>query len=1006
MAGYSARPMPPRPTAPSQGTQRPPPPGRAGMRSEAPPAAPPAAPPVTQSGHQALPESGAMPAASPHPGTPVAAPPGAPAPAEAAPTPAKAKTIVQRKQKLTDCPTNVKEAMDWILRLTNKDGTIGGQPDKEAINELAGELLALMKETQTYIKGRYKRYSSEDKRLIAEVIKALESDTKYTGMVSVGSLDNDNIYGGVITQLSTSFNSLVGWIGMHISGLVLGKVKASPEEGYLSAYDKDATWKNAKTEKDGTKICAKIFLGCIPLLFTGITYLYWQCSHGNDDSGGKRWVCDVQRHAGGSSCQELTNPDGNICNYLQSIGFPLEQLNDNDSSNRDANFLVSIIKDFFPEFDSRGNRMGFRMLSGDIPPVDQAYSSFIKTLLVNSKLKDSEPSSEILASLYFASKYYFQAQHYTPKYKKDEKKRLPATIREMLYWLMTLPYTPFYRSMELEGLEKILKIEKGNNVEFIKGKNPRECISIDLINTHYRVLSTCSYSSIVLMAIQGGLDDKETRSDPLIVHKLLTNTHFSFYYPLKEKEWFELLWDIVSDLYLQIKFLSEQCMTCVTEGCGWKWCQYGSGVSCKNILSWICGATTEQGGVLHSCVSDGCNQSHNEHVTSKGQCSPLQAFLCDNLTNFICRDTTKKGYTIYQDHITHRVQRQWCPIPLGFKQSDLPSVPRNGNCLEIILDTFCYSKTESVSLFNLIMCLMGFMVKTPRSLGDLFGFFYSLGESTDNIGTGDKGPIMKTELEDTIKYYSWNSSHTFNNTDIVSAVKTLSGNADSASHRGPINHPADFKSIHGCYIDKCGSYIAPLRGDIYSVFHTKYAHTYLAWIVYLADYLCEGIKDLINKFKKVKCKYCDHIPQCEPGCHEIDKDNDCKCQSVVKCAAVLELYHRYGFGYSSASELHGTSSKKTCEDFFNQVKAVYEGIPLAGLNSAVNNFLLHIRFYFILYQAAFWILLIAYFIYGILMTLDLIYIRSHWRLALSHQVPSTIFLSNQASPNDAFYFKL
>ncbi|GIX61411.1 variant erythrocyte surface antigen-1 family protein [Babesia caballi] len=77
-----------------------------------------------------------------------------------------------------DCPSNLKEAIDWILRVTGKDGGggPGGQNGTQAINELSNKVKELLRGVEGYATG----LSNQE---FESVIQALNSNSGANGLI-------------------------------------------------------------------------------------------------------------------------------------------------------------------------------------------------------------------------------------------------------------------------------------------------------------------------------------------------------------------------------------------------------------------------------------------------------------------------------------------------------------------------------------------------------------------------------------------------------------------------------------------------------------------------------------------------------------------------------------------------------------------------------------------------------------------------------------------------------
>ncbi|GIX62904.1 variant erythrocyte surface antigen-1 family protein [Babesia caballi] len=131
-------------------------------------------------------------------------------------------------------PQNLKEAIDWVLRISGGDGVVD---DKAVVQDLANEVKKLLQP------------------------------------VDVGDFKNDEFkIKSLITTFAAGLKSFIGYNGGRNPG---GKSGIASNH-YRSSYEVSDTWEpswNSASDANVQK-CANIFLGIAPLLYYGMTYLY------------------------------------------------------------------------------------------------------------------------------------------------------------------------------------------------------------------------------------------------------------------------------------------------------------------------------------------------------------------------------------------------------------------------------------------------------------------------------------------------------------------------------------------------------------------------------------------------------------------------------------------------------------------------------------------------------------------------------------------------------------
>ncbi|ORM41381.1 uncharacterized protein BXIN_2429 [Babesia sp. Xinjiang] len=875
--------------------------------------------------------------------------------------------------KVTCPPGNLKECIDWILRVTNKDDTKNGDQNGKELGEA--------------------------------VVKLLEGATKYLDSLTNGNnggatekltKDKDvlqavNGNGQLITKLADNLQKFIGYNngGGTLTGNGIGNQGTSGGAGqkYTSTYTGD--WNSVGNEQN-KQLCARIFLGTIPVMFSGLSYLYWQCNTGNG-RGDTRW-----------STHQINKPPLGI--YLVCSGYDSKQLNQKGSGSGGKNITGTEVAKLLKELFSDNN---------GATKVSNPYPEYINEVLKNTNT--TSPDTHPLSSLYLASQYYFQY-----KFHPGSPNRVPCSIREMLYWLMALPYSgcfPLAPEVIKKSIDKITENadisggEHGGIIPFkdvtLKSSDPLDCL----------ISTSCHYAAVVLSTMQGKLSSPKTSTtttdtplgNPTNIHDIYSNTAFNFEYPTTAGALFPVLWDIIYCLLSQLYFLRRLCQFKLGTGCGWLYCKYGKDVKYDNLKSWICTVTP---GETHSSGSGGntCTESQ-QHINNCGQShaspSPLQAFLCDYLTPFQCESLKNKechmkngqlvstnGVTTvpYSDHVSHRNFNQYCPVPMGFNKELLPQNGRTGHYIYEILDYFTQDDRNYVSLYNITLCLLIVCKRTPRTVGDLFGFFLYLDEN------------METAINTESMKIPWSNG----SNSITTAVENLGKDHDEDSDDA--SHPANLNTLRYSDCDTtgvtCGKYLDPLSFLIYCNVSVAFAMSYLSRIVYLTDVLKDGLKQLQKDFQKLKCKHHNN-KSCNAGCHE---SNSCQCPTIVECSEVLGLLYSYGLHYYYPEVLHsGTGEdpeqKRQCNDFSTQLNAVITGNLFDDLLKEINKFLTCIRKPFLYYLLTFWLIAILYFSYGLTIPLDLLHIRSHLRPALSHQISVLALLSHKAmAPTKVGYF--
>ncbi|GIX64773.1 variant erythrocyte surface antigen-1 family protein [Babesia caballi] len=727
--------------------------------------------------------------------------------------------------------------------------------------------------------------------------------------------------------------------------------------------------------------CAKIFLGCLPLYYQALTYIYWGC------------------HEKGGGWRNLTLGGGALRSYFDSQGLlPLYV----DTNKRGAHIAENALKGFSEL--TKG-------MEGATSSPSFPYASFNEKLmgLVNSGT--NLPNTCPLSALFYGASCYFRYQQIaTTKHAVGA----PKTIREMLYFLAALQFSPQYDEFDgyvTEYFKGIVPDAQNKNDDYeLKlqvadsgQKSGGNTLSAADLKSH--LLSTAIFIPGALGVIQGpGATEK---SEPWL-HSLFSNSQFNFNIPSSGAGIFSALSNYAYALQFQLSFLYIQCRDTYTKACGWNQCTFGKDInkgSKAPVLSHICngydcssvanckhngnGASTS---CIHNKIDDpnSCGQGSNK--------SPLQAFLTDCLSGF-CRKLPGSA----SNHLAF-CAGYLCHVPMGFNSKDLraeSNANTQGENICLTLGSFCGGfNTPLRQLSEKLGCLTK---RTPRSLGDLFGFVWHLnGQLFPNSSLGDiTSAGWFGELKDELPFSYQLTSES------GQKLKTFVGTGHNDTH-------PDLTSLYSLKCDQqnynCGPYLYPLTQPTGATYAPKFALTYFSWVLYLADELQTGLQEMLSEFTQIDCKRSGcktkstSTCQCTPGQHGTSGGKQCDCNSVVHCGGVLPLLYRYGFTFSSTGALFcegtdGTNTKRNCANFHTRLQSVINGEPLRDLFESIDDFLYLFRYYFLSNLSGFWTIYICLILYTFFFLLDTLHLRSHLKLTSSHVVPPlALFTSGTPLP--------
>ncbi|GIX63607.1 variant erythrocyte surface antigen-1 family protein [Babesia caballi] len=960
-------------------------------------------------------------------------------------------SFIHLSQPLFDCPSNLKEAIDWILRVTGKDGQDpgGGQKASQELAKAVTQLLEGVKDINSKI--------TIDQNLIDNLATGL---AKFTGYQSPGSSNE------------------IGTDGIAVGGPVQNPGATSPT-GYKLTYHRDnATWNsqvergagNAETNKT---ICAKIFLGCVPMIFSALSYLYWRC----DKQGNGEWI--------GFG---LTG-SGPFKNFMIGNGYKVSELNDRKYG--DQIVTESMKEDKFKDFKesmtkaaltakerAEKEKTSWQKVYPNTQPApshiqNPTYPEFNRALqqkgAENIQRQSTDNSFSILfhiSTLYFNAKQNIQSNNHEVQF------RPPSTIREMLYFLAALPFSPNYVALDTHITKYFQSLVKNASVEedyelMIPVADSSETMpgnTLSAANLKDYLTTSCSLSPTVLGIIQG--DGASEKSEPWL-HELYSNNAFHLMYP-SGHSLFNVLSSYTYALQFQLYFLYAQCYGTYSQGGGWRGCRFGSGVNTGTLESHICSA---------GCDKQHQNGDHSTPPTCKhSDCSnnsPLQAFLTDNLKGFCL---PSKSDPSSSNHLNNHPRGSMCHVKMGFDSKHLRQNAGTGNYIYSALGLFCGSSTSPLrQLSERLSCLTK---RTPRTLGDLFGFIWHLNGqlfktrpkmdelaaklympfesgthkipifiidtlrklkasatncqslSSDPTGFSRSLEAMAPSIPFLYQLFMMDESkfvptalfdltqHCHNLKPRESGIHHISpGGITNCEHSD--STPADLWSLYNpvwdetmhkaCRVKSCGGYLEPLTLNDGATFSPSSAPAYLSWMAYLTDDLHESLSEMRDDFNNISCEHCGSQCQQTKTCHA---DSACSCRSVVSCAGVLPILYRHGFQFYDAYSLNGlkwenrtkswkpdSTIQRTCANFHSQLQSVLSpDAPLAKLLESIDSFLYMFRFYFFYNLSFFWLCSLLILLYFLFYGIDVLHFQSHVHLPSSHTVPPLALLTTGKAP--------
>ncbi|GIX62039.1 variant erythrocyte surface antigen-1 family protein [Babesia caballi] len=821
--------------------------------------------------------------------------------------------------------------------------------------------------------------------------KIQRQDNTYTPLQESGN------YHGEISQLNTAIKTKVSNSNLKYLEPTLNAGKQA-FIWQLQKRNYESRYKGVSIDNINASTHAKIFLGCLPLIFNNLSYFYWQC-----------------RENGAWHNQNLTG--GPLSPFMEGHWFRNSYMNENMTG---TTVVKNVMDDKFKEFKTAANKQ-------------KSYSGFLKKLRETGQqtwqtTQSPVTTSTCLSGIYILFSCYFQCQQIKVA---ERASRSPQTIREMLYFLAALQFSPNYDEFDSYVTTHFENITSSKSADdsalqlvVADSASDQKDNKLSAAALKEYIHSTCSFSPSVLGWLQG-----PGKADDPWIHRLFSNSEFSFRYP-SGPGLFQTLSDYTYALQFQLSFLYKQCEYSYDNGCGWFYCKYGSEILPKTpgnaVNSHLCeGFKCED---ISKCEHNGSGPnstgcSHDEggvgQKCGKDSNSPLQAFLTDSLPGF------SRGHP--SGHSAHlaNCSGSLCHVPMGFKSDQLRTENKMGGHIVISLKPFCGSSTTPLrQLCGTLTCLSK---RAPRSLGDLFGFYWQVsGQLFNKLKTQDGKPTLDTTLPTLLQKLSTVGENLLYDrlTDNVKVVghhffglswhchkksgwQTVERSSDGSycTDHTSSKKACDLMSLYDseCTGENCGKYLEPLGISSGATFADKYAFTYLSWAVYLTDDLYESLQEFLDTFNGLKCAGCkSNCSSHSSGSH--GSQSSCHCRSVVECSDVLPHLYASGFSFHNAYWLRGrdynrrqwddNSNKRSCANFHDQLQSVISGNPLSNLLTSIDAFLYAIRWEFFSKLSGFWNIYVCIILYTFFFLLDTLHLRSHLKFTASHMAPPLALLTS------------
>ncbi|GBE62933.1 hypothetical protein, conserved [Babesia ovata] len=444
---------------------------------------------------------------------------------------------------------------------------------------------------------------------------------------------------------------------------------------------------------------------------------------------------------------------------------------------------------------------------------------------IDSVQKSTTPG--VLQQLFTHLGTYYRACHLTI----HKSPRYPCSVRDMCTWLTGLPHTEVYT--KIKGHCETLIKQKDNvtgNMPYYGDAVIRKILNSDL---YYCLQSTCNISYDALTIIQGHGCGYNQADYPYGCN--FVDNSRGFHYPTNVMALFDMLSDICRRLLCALYFLRIRCRYAASHGNGWRDCAYGQNIGGS---SWSC--NTKQ------CANQKCTQkvkqSGDQRCDQHPNCgvkSPLQAHLTDSLPGCLPHKLTSVGCSSKCLTCPKNSPGQQCIPPMGFWDlSTAASKQGVGNDIHDVLKRLC--KDAYSPLPKLLHCLWTLHPSPPRSLGDMFAFYYNMFMAWTSTRFSDYAVFRSHLVDKTIPNClplgaSVHNGHRASDlTDALTNLQYTSDDHKQAPSKDDITKThSDLCSITtkstSCTNGlTCAPYIQSLSGTIYHTYANKNANLCLS----------------------------------------------------------------------------------------------------------------------------------------------------------------------------------
>ncbi|GIX64712.1 variant erythrocyte surface antigen-1 family protein [Babesia caballi] len=301
-------------------------------------------------------------------------------------------------KKLTQQPKNLKEAIDWVIKIKKLS----------AIDKLAEALEKLLKhdgsEVAVKVLENYRHISESVIKELADANQKMKTPKDrfhftYTALDNLSHGLNPFPSGSAAISREEAEKWVSSVDGSNLQKLIktfaggLESFKSSILQGSNnSAYNSAPSWKTL-TDSDKRERAA-ILLGIMPVVYIGLTYLYWQCAPVQGSPDKDLWA------------QKNLSQNNDITKYMVAFGHAENDLN---TSNNGGTIAAQLQSAFSSELQTAYDSAKPNKSENTSP----SYPEFLGKLQETALGSTPSTSTSPLTALYLLSYYYITNSLYT-----------------------------------------------------------------------------------------------------------------------------------------------------------------------------------------------------------------------------------------------------------------------------------------------------------------------------------------------------------------------------------------------------------------------------------------------------------------------------------------------------------------------------------------------------------------------------------------------------------------